>query len=766
MPTSRRTPPRDRCYRVSPLAGAQCAGVRSLWALALDSLTLGAFCFSLLARPAAGQIVDDFDEEIRTNARWIGDRSRWRTVREDGNGLLAPDPVGASDTLALTAVSRTDPGRWLLTLSYRTNLTHRYAVRWYLTANSPDLRGPARGYFLRVGGNALDRIALYRQDGPDGRATLVGASEGGITGGSEGRIRLAAERSAHGRWTVEAEDEVLFSAADTTYRGSQYTGLWVHFRGEERPALLFDELRVRGTVDRRAPDLKSARFDPASGRVHLRFDEPIDPGRVDRAAFRIEPVPGLPARVEAPPPPVRRVELLTARPLRPGTHRVRAPGVTDVSGNPVPLDRALSFRVEGDTAGPRVRLLEVLPSDPAPGRVRLRLHPSEPIDPATLGALTVACRPSARLEEAVLGAEPVAPVPTPLVLTLRTLRAETEPRTCRLGGLADGTGNRMQPTDHPVVHPPRRGDLVLTELLIRTAPAEVTAPLPATSAAAPTAAPEYVELLNRSGRTLSLYGVSGEIAPPGTPPSGRPVLSPRPPSVLESGSYWVIASDPDPGADPPATSRLARAFPGAELRPPDVLLSTLDRTRLGLRDGGAEVRIRSEDGTVLETLTYGPDWHHPALADSRGVALERIDPAAPANDRSNWSSSPRGGTPGAPGALQSHSGPEDPQSTLRLGPSPFSPDGDGVDDVLRIDGRFATPVVSVRIRIFDTTGRRVRELVPADLPGPEAQWTWDGRDDGGRALPVGPYVVVLDELDLDTGTSRRHRAVAVLARRR
>jgi hypothetical protein len=64
-------------------------------------------------------------------------------------------------------------------------------------------------------------------------------------------------------------------------------------------------------------------------------------------------------------------------------------------------------------------------------------------------------------------------------------------------------------------------------------------------------------------------------------------------------------------------------------------------------------------------------------------------------------------------------------------PNPFSPR-------TRIEYLVAEPG-RVRLQIVDTAGRVVRSLVDRDLtPGPYTAW-WDGRDDGGRALPSGVY---------------------------
>jgi hypothetical protein len=46
-----------------------------------------------------------------------------------------------------------------------------------------------------------------------------------------------------------------------------------------------------------------------------------------------------------------------------------------------------------------------------------------------------------------------------------------------------------------------------------------------------------------------------------------------------------------------------------------------------------------------------------------------------------------------------------------------------------------------RVDVFDVSGRRVRALVSGTLPAGAHERTWDGRDDDGRAVPAGLYLV-------------------------
>ena len=80
-----------------------------------------------------------------------------------------------------------------------------------------------------------------------------------------------------------------------------------------------------------------------------------------------------------------------------------------------------------------------------------------------------------------------------------------------------------------------------------------------------------------------------------------------------------------------------------------------------------------------------------------------------------------------------------PAATLRLGahPNPFNPHS---TVNFRLD-----VAESVRLAVYDLSGRRVRDLIEGSTYGPgRHELSWDGRDDRGRALPSGVYLYRLE----------------------
>ncbi|CAN5787226.1 hypothetical protein BH24CHL8_BH24CHL8_08220 [soil metagenome] len=75
---------------------------------------------------------------------------------------------------------------------------------------------------------------------------------------------------------------------------------------------------------------------------------------------------------------------------------------------------------------------------------------------------------------------------------------------------------------------------------------------------------------------------------------------------------------------------------------------------------------------------------------------------------------------------------------VRLTGSPFSPDGDGIRDKVLLDVTLSR-AATVAASIIDFKGKVVRPMKARSLEAGTAAWRWNGRDDGKRLVPDGPY---------------------------
>jgi hypothetical protein len=81
-------------------------------------------------------------------------------------------------------------------------------------------------------------------------------------------------------------------------------------------------------------------------------------------------------------------------------------------------------------------------------------------------------------------------------------------------------------------------------------------------------------------------------------------------------------------------------------------------------------------------------------------------------------------------------------ASVEIGPIPFTPNGDGKDDILSI--RLAIPAsATVALSVYGFDGRKY-----FDFQQPlSAQELWNGKSTGGGDMPVGPFFVVFEVSD-------------------
>lgn len=161
------------------------------------------------------------------------------------------------------------------------------------------------------------------------------------------------------------------------------------------------------------------------------------------------------------------------------------------------------------------------------------------------------------------------------------------------------------------------------------------------------------------------------------------------------------------------------------------------------------IALLDEGGRVMDEFHYGPELR-------TGRSYERA--VVGARDGGQWFVSPAEPTPGRENLVGEGSV---PTHGLELSPEPFTPDGDGVGDLLHIVLAAAGSTRSAAAAVHELAGARVRDLGTTVNAGGVLRWVWDGRDDRGEELPWGAYVVVVR----DEGGAGRWRSLCTLGRR-
>ncbi len=167
--------------------------------------------------------------------------------------------------------------------------------------------------------------------------------------------------------------------------------------------------------------------------------------------------------------------------------------------------------------------------------------------------------------------------------------------------------------------------------------------------------------------------------------------------------------------------------------------------------GGALYAITFRTRVFLQSTTFRLDFGRQDLDGVRQAASEG-DATNVANGRSLSVVSDLQGVPLL--------------GELSLVPAVITPNGDGINDeltiglsVFHIEGE-----KSIRVEIFDLSGRRVRDLTRLQSnPSGDHTFQWDGRDESGRLLPPGTYAVRVAFLaDGTRGTIARTRIVGLV----
>jgi hypothetical protein len=194
----------------------------------------------------------------------------------------------------------------------------------------------------------------------------------------------------------------------------------------------------------------------------------------------------------------------------------------------------------------------------------------------------------------------------------------------------------------------------------------------------------------------------------------------------------------------------------------------VNRKTLSLASTGDAIYLAARDGATIDSVYYDKSWQNPNLTDSKGIALERINPNGPSNEASNWGSSTAesGGTPDQENSLYQRPAQKKHQKAgIHFSPNPFSPDGDGTDDHLFITYKLDAPDYLITVNIYDRYGRKVRTLANNKPAGLKGSLIWDGLKDDGSRNRIGIYIVIFKAYDSASGKDKAFKKTVVLARR-
>ena len=181
-------------------------------------------------------------------------------------------------------------------------------------------------------------------------------------------------------------------------------------------------------------------------------------------------------------------------------------------------------------------------------------------------------------------------------------------------------------------------------------------------------------------------------------------------------------------------------------------------------DDKGDVIILNGQGKIVDEVAYSDKWHFALIANTEGVALERIDYNAP-SVQNNFHSAATSVGYGTPGYKNSQFRiDQQVQGEINVTPEIFSPDNDGTDDFAVINYSFPSPGYVTSITIFDASGRPVRYLQKNALSGIKGSYIWDGLGEKQQKLSQGIYIIFTEIFNTE-GKKKQFKNTIVLARR-
>jgi hypothetical protein len=340
----------------------------------------------------------------------------------------------------------------------------------------------------------------------------------------------------------------------------------------------------------------------------------------------------------------------------------------------------------------------------------------EPLDSTTAVSLINFSIPGHSIQQVTV----LPPMFTVIQLKLADSLSRNKVYTVTVSGLKDCSGNQLDPATHIKTGLPSEavaGEWIINEILFDPRPGEFDyVEFQNISQKIFDAAKLFIANRNTAGNISSIRALSGT---PYNIYPGDYIVATEEESVLNQ-SYFVSV--------PANVIRLT----GMPSMPNDT----------------GEVITLNGQGAILDEVDYDQSWHFPLLRDAEGVALERIRPGGPSNNSNNWHSASASSGYGTPTARNSQYLQDISSSTISISAEVFSPDNDGMDDILSINYELKNGGYVANIIVYSSNGRPVRKLVANGIAGFTGSWTWDGLDDQRRKLPIGTYVVYIEFFNL------------------
>ncbi|KAA6302020.1 MAG: hypothetical protein EZS26_001836 [Candidatus Ordinivivax streblomastigis] len=273
--------------------------------------------------------------------------------------------------------------------------------------------------------------------------------------------------------------------------------------------------------------------------------------------------------------------------------------------------------------------------------------------------------------------------------------------------------------DHPDPDPNlcQENDLIINEILFNP----------------PTGGEEYVELYNRSEKTIDLRSISlATRKTDGSLQYIHPITTEE--TLLLPENYVLITKNRT------AVCQLFQCRDEALCVEP-ASIAALNNT------GGCLVVLNNTNSEIIDQFYFSESLHSQGVSPKKGVALERISFENPTNEASNWASASSLSGNGTPGYRNSQSATTGITKVNKNVIQVEYPKQKGESYLIKY--QLDKAGYNCRLFIYDSLGRKAQTLSHNDLLGHEGFIPWNGTGAGNRRLPAGVYIIYLEIFDME-----------------
>lgn len=197
--------------------------------------------------------------------------------------------------------------------------------------------------------------------------------------------------------------------------------------------------------------------------------------------------------------------------------------------------------------------------------------------------------------------------------------------------------------------------------------------------------------------------------------------------LVQPHSYYVITSDKEA-----ILKNYSQAKPSLIIENKGLFNLNYDKGSIGICKASLH---------WMEFGFYDEKWHHPLIRNPKGVSLERISFNHSATSQENWHSASYGVNYATPTSVNSQYVQGSAAGNIHVAPKVFTPDNNGVDDVIQVTFDLKEPGWVLTLMVYDVYGREIKTLINNKPIGVDEILVWNGLKENGVMAAKATYII-------------------------